>query len=210
MSEKVMAAVAELDYQPDILAQSLRRRETLSVGFVVGDISNPLLAEIVVGVESTLHTNGYSMLLTNSLGDPLLEAAHIALLSHRRVDGLVISVLDETHPEALGRLAELDIPVVVLDRNLTPEIPVSRVLVRPPQRDEGGRPPPARPRPPTDRADRRQRRPSCARAPRRARGGVRRARSAAHVHASTRAPSRSSTAPPRCARCSTGRSRRRR
>jgi len=128
MSEKVMAAVAELDYQPDILAQSLRRRETLSVGFVVGDISNPLLAEIVVGVESTLHTNGYSMLLTNSLGDPLLEAAHIALLSHRRVDGLVISVLDETHPEALGRLAELDIPVVVLDRNLTPEIPVSRVL----------------------------------------------------------------------------------
>ena len=103
MSEKVMAAVAELDYQPDILAQSLRRRETLSVGFVVGDISNPLFAEIVVGVESTLHTNGYSMLLTNSLGDPLLEAAHIALLSHRRVDGLVISVLDETHPEALAQ-----------------------------------------------------------------------------------------------------------
>ena len=128
MSEKVMEAVAELDYQPDILAQSLRRRETLSVGFVVGDISNPLFAEIVVGVESTLHTNGYSTLLTNSLGDPLLEAAHIALLSHRRVDGLVISVLDETHPEALARLSDLDIPVVVLDRNLPPDIPVSRVL----------------------------------------------------------------------------------
>ena len=128
MTEKVMRAVEELDYQPDMLAQSLRRRQTLSVGFVVGDISNPLIAEIVTGVESTLHTNGYSMLLTNSLGDPLLEAAHIALLSHRRVDGLVISVLDETHPEALGKLRELDIPVVVLDRNLPAEIPVSRVL----------------------------------------------------------------------------------
>ena len=128
MTEKVMRAVEELDYQPDMLAQSLRRRQTLSVGFVVGDISNPLIAEIVTGVESTLHTNGYSMLLTNSLGDPLLEAAHIALLSHRRVDGLVISVLDETHPEALGKLRELDIPIVVLDRNLPAEIPVSRVL----------------------------------------------------------------------------------
>jgi LacI family transcriptional regulator len=128
MTEKVMRAVEELDYRPDMLAQSLRRRETLSVGFVVGDISNPLIAEIVTGAESTLHTNGYSMLLTNSLGDPLLEAAHIALLSHRRVDGLVISVLDETHPEVLGRLRELDIPVVVLDRNLPAEIPVSRVL----------------------------------------------------------------------------------
>lgn len=128
MSEKVMRAVEELDYQPDILAQSLRRRETLTVGFVVGDISNPLIAEIATGVESTLHTNGYSMLLTNSLGDPLLEAAHIALLSQRRVDGLVISVLEENHPEPLRRLRELEIPVVVLDRNMPPEVPVSRVL----------------------------------------------------------------------------------
>lgn len=128
MSEKVMRAVEELDYQPDILAQSLRRRETLSVGFVVGDISNPLIAEIVTGVEATLHANGYSMLLTNSLGDPRLEAAHIALLSQRRVDGLVISVVDESEPDPLERLRELEIPIVVVDRNLPAEIPVSRVL----------------------------------------------------------------------------------
>ena len=128
MNEKVMRAVEELDYQPDILAQSLRRRETLSVGIVVGDISNPLIAELATGVESTLHTNGYSMLLTNSLGNPLLEAAHIALLAQRRVDGLVISVLDEAHPASLGRLRELEIPIVVLDRNLPADIPVSRVL----------------------------------------------------------------------------------
>ena len=128
MSEKVMRAVEELDYQPDILAQSLRRRETLSVGFVVGDISNPLMAEIVTGVESTLHTNGYSMLLTNSLGDPLLEAAHIALLSQRRVDGLVISVLDETHPERCSEAGRARDPRRPARPQPPPEIPVSRVL----------------------------------------------------------------------------------
>jgi LacI family transcriptional regulator len=128
MRARVLAAVEELGYEPDMLAQSLRRRETLTVGFVVGDISNPLLAEIVMGVESTLHANGYSMLLTNSLGDPALEAAHIGLLSQRRVDGLVISVLDETHPETAVRLGELAIPVVVLDRNVAAGIAVSRVL----------------------------------------------------------------------------------
>src|SRR5213082_1578211 len=116
MRERVLAAVDELGYKPDLLAQSLRRRETLSVGFVVGDISNPLVAEIVTGAESTLHANGYSMLLTNSLGDPQLEVAHIRLLARRRVDGLVISVLDESHQDALGALRELDIPIVVLDR----------------------------------------------------------------------------------------------
>ena len=138
MTEKVMRAVEELDYQPDMLAQSLRRRETLSAGFVVGDISNPLIAEIVTGAESTLHTNGYSMLLTNSLGDPLLEAAHIALLSHRRVDGLVISVLDETHPAPLGKLRELDIPVVRARPQPAVRDPGQPGAVGPPQRDEGG------------------------------------------------------------------------
>jgi LacI family transcriptional regulator len=128
MAEKVTRAVAELDYRPDILAQSLRRRETLSVGFVVGDISNPLVAEIVTGAESALHAQGYSMLLTNSRGDPQLEAAHIGLLARRRVDGLVISVLDESHAEALGAMRELDIPVVVLDRTVPAGLPVSRVL----------------------------------------------------------------------------------
>src|SRR3954453_11328570 len=76
MTERVARAVEELDYRPDILAQSLRRRETLSSGFVVGDISNPLVAEIVTGAESALHANGYSMLLTNSRGRPPLEGAH--------------------------------------------------------------------------------------------------------------------------------------
>lgn len=127
MRARVLAAVDELGYEPDLLAQSLRRRETLTVGFVVGDISNPLFAEIVMGVEPTLHANGYAMLLTNSLGEPALEAAHIGLLSQRRVDGLVISVLDETHPETIVRLHELEIPIVVLDRNM-PGIAVSRVL----------------------------------------------------------------------------------
>lgn len=128
MRARVLAAVDELGYKPDLLAQSLRRRETLTVGFVVGDISNPLFAEIVMGVESTIHTSGYSMLLTNSLGDPAMEATHIGLLSQRRVDGLVISVLDETHPETIDRLRELEIPIVALDRNVPDEIVVSRVV----------------------------------------------------------------------------------
>jgi len=115
MRQRVMSAVEDLGYEPDLLAQSLRRRETRSVGFVVGDISNQLFGEIVMGAETALREAGYSMLLTNSLGDPRLEAAHIALLTQRRVDGLVISAIDEAHPALLGKLRELEIPVVVLD-----------------------------------------------------------------------------------------------
>ena len=38
MRDRVYEAVEKLGYKPNLLAQGLRRRETLSVGFVVGDI----------------------------------------------------------------------------------------------------------------------------------------------------------------------------
>ncbi|MGH3385547.1 MAG: LacI family DNA-binding transcriptional regulator, partial [Nocardioidaceae bacterium] len=70
MRRRVLLAVADLGYEPDLLAQGLRRGETMTVGFVVGDISNPLLAEIALGAETSLGKLGYSMLLANSQNDP--------------------------------------------------------------------------------------------------------------------------------------------
>jgi LacI family transcriptional regulator len=118
MRERVLAAVSELGYEPDLLAQSLRRRETMTIGFAVGDISNPLFAEIVASAETALRASGYSLLLTNSEGDPSLDASHIRLLAQRRVDGMILSVSDEKHPETLEALRRLDVPFVVLDRDI--------------------------------------------------------------------------------------------
>jgi LacI family transcriptional regulator len=128
MRERVMAVVAELGYQPDLLAQSLRRRETRSVGFVVGDIANPLLAEIVKGAERTLGDNGYSMLLTNSENRPERDAAHVRLFEQRRVDGLMLSLASEDSPETIQVLQQFDTPTVVVDRDLPPEVKASAVL----------------------------------------------------------------------------------
>ncbi|MBV8080121.1 MAG: LacI family DNA-binding transcriptional regulator [Actinobacteria bacterium] len=118
MQSRVLAAVAELGYQPDLLAQSLRRQETMTIGFAVGDISNQLFAEIVASAETTLRTAGYSMLLTNSEASAELDAAHIRLLAQRRVDGIILSVGDEQNPDTLAALERLDVPVVILDRDV--------------------------------------------------------------------------------------------
>lgn len=118
MRERVMSAVEDLGYQPDLLAQSLRRQETNTIGFAVGDISNQLFAEIVAAAETRLRDAGYSLLLTNSEGRPELDAAHIGLLAQRRVDGIILSVSDEQNDATIRALERLDIPVVVLDRNV--------------------------------------------------------------------------------------------
>lgn len=128
MRDKVLAAVEDLGYEPNMLAQMLRRGATQTVGFVVGDISNPLLAQIALGAEVALREAGYAMLLTNSVNEADLDATHIRLLQQRRVDGLLLSVSDETSTDTLNALARTTTPRVLIDRDLPQADASSAVL----------------------------------------------------------------------------------
>jgi LacI family transcriptional regulator len=127
MRERVLDAVNQLEYEPDFLAQSLRRGATLSVGYVVGDISNPLIATITSGAESVLRQAGYSMLLMNSENDPELDAAHIRFFQARRVDGMILSLASERQRETLEVLAQVDVPVIMVDRDVDAQLDASIV-----------------------------------------------------------------------------------
>jgi LacI family transcriptional regulator len=118
MRRLVMEAVRELKYQPDLLAQGLRLGKTFSVGFAVSDIANPVLAEIITGAEKRLRAAGYSLLLTNSEGTPELDIEHIVLLERRRVDGLILSLVDEHHPDVVAALGQVTCPIVLVDRDI--------------------------------------------------------------------------------------------
>jgi LacI family transcriptional regulator len=127
MRERVLAAATALGYKPDFIAKSLRSGMTYSAGFVVRDISNPLFADIAKGAEDTLRRAGYSMVLTNSEGDPDLDAEYIVLLRQRRVDALILAVESESHPSTLEALQRFPGPLVLLDREV-PSLTASAVL----------------------------------------------------------------------------------
>jgi LacI family transcriptional regulator len=129
MRDRVMAAVREMEYEPDFLAQSLRRGATLSVGFVINDISNPVQAEVALGAESGLRAAGYSMLLMNSENDPAMDAAHIRFLNSRRVDGIMLSSVIDRTPQTVDQLRALERPIVSVDRELPDQLGASHVLV---------------------------------------------------------------------------------
>jgi LacI family transcriptional regulator len=128
MRERVLSAVRRLEYEPDFLAQSLRRGQTLSVGFVLADISNPLMAEIVLGAEAVLRSAGYSLLLMNSENDPALDAQHVRFFQSRRVDGMILSLVSETDPVTLDTVSQVEGPVVVVDRQLPDRLQASAVI----------------------------------------------------------------------------------
>ena len=127
MRTRVLAAVGRLGYEPDFLAQSLRLGRTLSVGFVVGDISNPVMAELASGAEAVLRAAGDSMLLMNSDGDPAVDEAHIRFFQGRRVDGMLLSLASEKRRATLDLLAQVKVPIVLLDREIPSAIGANAV-----------------------------------------------------------------------------------
>lgn len=118
MRARVEAASRELNYEPHLLAQSLRSGSTRTVGFVLRDISNPMFAQIARRCEQELRAAGYSMILTNSDGDVDAEPNNLALMRRRRVDGVIVSLVSETAEKTRDELAGLKVPIVLLDREV--------------------------------------------------------------------------------------------
>jgi LacI family transcriptional regulator len=118
MRARVDAAVHETGYEPDLVAQSLRRGSTRTIGFALRDISNPLFAMIAKQCEQELRRAGYSLLLTNSDGDVGVESANIGILRRRRVDGLIVSLVSETTERTRRALADAEVPIVLIDREV--------------------------------------------------------------------------------------------
>jgi LacI family transcriptional regulator len=118
MKKRVNEAARTLGYEPDIVAQSMRKGSTRTIGFLVSDISNPLFSQIALGVETTLNGEGYAMLIANSQGNLHNDALRIRLLRQRRVDGFILSLADEENSAGIAQLKALDRPFVLLDREV--------------------------------------------------------------------------------------------
>jgi LacI family transcriptional regulator len=124
---RVLAAAAELGYQPNYLAQSLRRGATNLIGFVASDLSDPFSAEIVAGAEFVLRPAGFALLVMSSNHDPVIDTANVRFLHSRRVDSILVAPSREDDRGLLSALAEFDGPIVVLESELRGHLPVDAV-----------------------------------------------------------------------------------
>jgi LacI family transcriptional regulator len=128
LRERVLAAAAELGYEPDVLAQSLRRGASRSVGFIADDLANHLIADIATGAEGALRAEGYSLLVMNSEMEAALDPVNIRVLRARRVDALMMAPVTEDDPALLAALGSLDMPLVIVEGDLAADVRASFVV----------------------------------------------------------------------------------
>lgn len=125
--ERVLQAVADLQYRPNAIARSMVKQRTRTVGMIFTSVLDNLFIRIVESVQATLDPEGYTIFLANT-PDIESEMQAIEAFQARQVDGFIFmsttSVSESAH---LLPLKEAGIPLVVINRHIEPDCDVNQI-----------------------------------------------------------------------------------
>ncbi len=111
----VQEAIKELDYQPDAVAQSMKKKTFRTIGVVMSDFSVPFFGQILKQIEKAYRSNGDLVLFVNTYEDPEIEKKGIQFMVEKRADVLIISSTG-MNEDYLFRLQEKGMSIILLDR----------------------------------------------------------------------------------------------
>lgn len=117
--ERVLEAIATLDYTPNAFARGLATNRSGGIGLTVNEVSSPYFGAFVAGVEAAAREHGIHLMVSSGFGEAATERAAIDFLLDRRCDGIVVQA-EGLSDEALIDLARRGpTPVVVFGRAVT-------------------------------------------------------------------------------------------
>lgn len=116
MRDRVLAAVEETGYRPNLAARRLRSQRTDTIGLILADIRNPFFTAVSRTIESIAASRGWRVILGNTDEDPEREAEYLRLMQEERVTGVILATARRSHG-ALEAL-ETDYPLILIDRAL--------------------------------------------------------------------------------------------
>jgi len=114
--KKVLKIAQELGYVQNATAVALRTKKTRTLGVVIADNRNPFYAEVLNGMEVAAREKNYHIILANTQRDYKKEEEAINLLLAKRVDGLLITPVQDKDDD-IKNLIDANIPFVVVGRD---------------------------------------------------------------------------------------------
>lgn len=127
---KVLDAIKELGYRPNIVARSLKTQRTKTIGILIPDISSQFYPEIVRGAEDVANIYDYNVILCNSDFDSEKEKEYLRVLKEKMVDG-VIYMSSSFSEEILKLINELNLNTILVEskdsENRLPSVTIDNV-----------------------------------------------------------------------------------
>lgn len=112
--QRVEAALAETEYQLNVVAQGLRKQKTFTIGHILYAITeNPFFAQVALGVEEVALKNSYNVFIVNVHGNAAREQLAVDSFIGRRVDAVIFTTANDA--KNVQRVVDAGIPVVQVE-----------------------------------------------------------------------------------------------
>ena len=115
--QKVLRAIQVLGYHPSAIARSLKTNITCTVGIIIPDIVNPLVALLAQTIEDELLSADYNLIICNSKESHERERAYLQMLVSKQVDGIIMTPSGGNH-DMLVSMAKSGKRIVLIDRKV--------------------------------------------------------------------------------------------
>ena len=93
--EKVLLAIQEIGYKPNLLGRNLRLSQTMKILVLVPTLSNLFYSRMVKGIESRARAQGYSIMICIA-ADAAAENRYFEMLYTHQVDGIILCSSEQT------------------------------------------------------------------------------------------------------------------
>ncbi|NCU02519.1 MAG: LacI family transcriptional regulator [Chitinophagaceae bacterium] len=115
---KVLALADELNFVPNPYASSLRKQKSKTIAVILPEVADNFFSLAINGIQAVAATKNYHVLIYLSHESYEIERQTVNHCCSGRVDGVLISVSNETKDAAhIQKLKEENIPFVFFDRD---------------------------------------------------------------------------------------------
>jgi len=133
VSPKTRKAVLELaqslSYTPNSFAVNLRTKESRTIGLIIPEVVHHFFSNVINGIIDEAEKNGYLVIILQSNESLELEKKQVELLMQKRVDGIIMSLSNESNDdEHIRDILRKEVPFVMFDK-ISKLIPCSKVII---------------------------------------------------------------------------------
>ena len=119
--DRVLAAMAELGYQPNSFARALATNRSETIGMVVGDLAGSFFGGMMHSAEQEVRKAGKHLIITSGHDSIESERDAIDFLLQRRVDALILHLDVMSDEDLIALNARVQVPIVLVNRRV-PEL----------------------------------------------------------------------------------------
>ncbi|GIL09068.1 MAG: LacI family transcriptional regulator [Chloroflexota bacterium] len=119
LRERVLNAVALLNYRPNRVAQSLRVQRSNLIGLIIPDIQNSLFLSLARAVEDLAYTHQFTIVLCNTDDRPEKVQSYLEIMQAQQAAGLIVVPAHANDADVLTPVQAAGMPVVLVDREIT-------------------------------------------------------------------------------------------